>query len=532
MKSLGSYIALMFLVSITTSVSGAGSSEKQRVWNFDRENVGKVPADWSIRQTNPSKAMATWQVIKEPTAPSHSNVMALTETKNYDGTFNLAIATNTSYKDLDLSVKVKPISGEEDQGGGPIWRCRDENNYYITRFNPLESNFRVYSVKNGRRRQLQSARVDTQPGTWYTVRVRMVGDHITCYLNGRKLLEATDDTFKDAGMIGLWTKSDAVTRFDDLGVRVTHTQETSALMLRQTIALPGVKGRFDHLTLDETGNRLFLAALGNDTVEVIDLTAGRRIHRITGLSEPQGILYLPKAKKVVVACGGDGTVRSFDAGTFQETARRDLGDDADNLRWGASNESLYVAFGDGALGALDPGTLTVRYETKLAGHPESFQLDRLSGHIYVNVPDARQIAVIDPGKRSVLTTWKLAGASENYPMALDQTGKRLFVGCRKPARLLVFDTVSGSNLATVECVGDADDIFYDAEKNRVYVIGGEGFVDIFSASPALSYPRMAHIRTSPGARTGLFVSSRKLLYVALPALEEQDAQVQVFQVFP
>ena len=110
--------------------------------------------------------MATWQVAVDPTAPSRSRVMALTETQNYDGTFNMAIADGTSYRDVDLSVRVRAVSGSEDQGGGPVWRCRDENNYYVTRFNPLESNFRVYYVKNGRRKQLQSARIHTQPGTW------------------------------------------------------------------------------------------------------------------------------------------------------------------------------------------------------------------------------------------------------------------------------------------------------------------------------------------------------------------------------
>jgi len=188
------------------------------LWSYDKDATGKVPKGWSIRQTRPTEAMAVWQVIADPSAPGKGNVLALTKTENYNGTYNLAIADGSSFKDLDLTVKVKAVKGEEDQGGGPIWRCQDENNYYICRFNPLETNFRVYFVKNSKRKQLQSYNIETKPGKWYTIRVTMVGDHITCYLDGKKMLDVKDDTFKEAGTVGLWTKADAVTSFDDLTV--------------------------------------------------------------------------------------------------------------------------------------------------------------------------------------------------------------------------------------------------------------------------------------------------------------------------
>jgi hypothetical protein len=188
------------------------------VGHFDNEQPGLVPRSWSIRETNPTESLATWQVVGDETAPSPPNVLALTHSENYDGTFNLAIAENATFRDLDLTVRVKAVKGEEDQGGGPIWRCKDENNYYICRFNPLESNYRIYKVVEGRRRTLDSAIVELQAGRWYAVGVTMVGDQITCYLNGRRLLEAEDDTFAGSGMVGLWTKADAVTSFDDLVV--------------------------------------------------------------------------------------------------------------------------------------------------------------------------------------------------------------------------------------------------------------------------------------------------------------------------
>jgi hypothetical protein len=190
-------------------------------WDFEQDEVGSTPKRWSITETNPTESRATWQVTKDWSSRPGTNVMALTRTENYDGTFNLAIAKKSSFRNLDLTVRVKAVSGTEDQGGGPIWRCKDRNNYYICRFNPLESNFRVYVVVDGRRQQLASDRVDVVANRWYEIRVVMEDDEITCWLDGEELLYATDSHFDRAGMVGLWTKADAVTSFDDLVVRST-----------------------------------------------------------------------------------------------------------------------------------------------------------------------------------------------------------------------------------------------------------------------------------------------------------------------
>jgi hypothetical protein len=192
------------------------------VWDFEQDKVGRAPKHWSITETNPTASQATWQVITDVSAPSGANVLALTDSNNYDGTFNLAIAKRSSFQDLDLTVRVKAVSGGEDQGGGPIWRCRDRNNYYICRFNPLEGNFRLYVVADGRRRQLASDRVAVSAGRWYEIRVLMEGDEITCWLDGDELLFASDSHFERAGKVGLWTKADAVTSFDGLAVRPAY----------------------------------------------------------------------------------------------------------------------------------------------------------------------------------------------------------------------------------------------------------------------------------------------------------------------
>jgi hypothetical protein len=202
-----------------TAKAAATPVTGQAAWDFQSDQPGLPPGQWLIAQTNPTVAPATWRVMTDSSAPKGANVLALTESKNHDGTFNLAIAQRTSFGNLDLIVRAKAVSGTEDQGGGPIWRCRDENNYYICRFNPLENNFRVYVVKDGRRRQLATAPVQLAANRWYQVGVLMIGNTITCWLDGQELLHATDDTFTKPGMVGLWTKADAVTSFDDLAVR-------------------------------------------------------------------------------------------------------------------------------------------------------------------------------------------------------------------------------------------------------------------------------------------------------------------------
>jgi uncharacterized membrane protein YkoI len=197
-------------------------------WIFDHDIVGKPPAGWEFGYTHPADGKATWTVKKDSNAFSGLNVLDL-KAASADHVFNIAMAAGTSYQDVSLRTRIRANSGEEDQGGGVIWRCRDENNYYICRLNPLESNFRVYKVVDGRRKQLQSCRLDTYPGRWYVVRATMVGDHITCYVDGKKLLDVHDDTFPGAGMVGLWTKADASSSFDNVAAQAAWASKEEQL---------------------------------------------------------------------------------------------------------------------------------------------------------------------------------------------------------------------------------------------------------------------------------------------------------------
>ena len=187
------------------------------VWTFDKDPVGKTPAGLIPKETHPGKKMGEWKVEPDKTAPSTQHVLKLM-TEEEKATFNLALLDKTSYKDVDLRVHMRADSGKEDQGGGLVWRCKDENNYYICRVNPLEKNVRVYKVVDGKREQLATAECKVETGKWYKLRAMMIGAQIECFVDGQQVLKAKDDTFKDAGMIGLWTKADASCSFENIAV--------------------------------------------------------------------------------------------------------------------------------------------------------------------------------------------------------------------------------------------------------------------------------------------------------------------------
>jgi len=229
--------------------------------------------------------------------------------------------------------------------------------------------------------------------------------------------------------------------------------------------MPNVEGRIDHLAVDLTGNRLFVAALGNDTLEVIDITGLRVARSVGGLHEPQGIRFLPDRNRVVVANGGDGATVFYDGGTLAVLHTAKTSGDADNVRYDQKAGRVYVGYAGGALAVLDGDGKSLG-DIKLAGHPESFQLETTGPRIFVNVPSAKQIAVVDREKQVVSQTWPVTAAASNYPMALDEVNHRLFVGCRQPAKLLVYDTTAGRLITSVDIVGDTDDLFYDPKMRR------------------------------------------------------------------
>jgi DNA-binding beta-propeller fold protein YncE len=304
-------------------------------------------------------------------------------------------------------------------------------------------------------------------------------------------------------------------------------QEPGGLSQKNRIDLPNVNGRIDHFSADVKGRRIFVSALGNHTLEVIDVQAGKRLQTITDLAEPQGVYYDPSTNRIFVACAQDGATKVFDAASFQLVTTAKYSGDADNIRYDARGQRIIVGYGDGALGFLDSGGKKTG-EIPLDAHPESFQLEKTGTRAFVNVPDRKQIEVVDLSANKLLTKWPVTSALKNYPMAIDEAGRRLFTGCREPAHMLVIDIDSGKQVASLPIVGDTDDLFYDAAKKRVYVIGGEGFVDVLEQKDADHYARISRQRTAPGARTGLFVPEWEELFVAVPHRGEQRAEILLY----
>lgn len=308
-----------------------------------------------------------------------------------------------------------------------------------------------------------------------------------------------------------------------------QAQAPCPLRLEQRIELPDVKGRIDHMTVDARGGRLFMAALGNNTVEVFDLKAGKRDRTIRGMAEPQGVLFRPIANRLLVASGREGSVRVLDGSSFEPIQTIALGDDADNLRIDPANARVWVGYGDGALAAIDPKGAKLA-DIPLGAHPESFQLETNGPRIFVNLPNLAKVGVVDRNKGTVVARWSTGDASANFPMALDEGHKRLFVVCRSPARLVVLSTETGGIVAALPTVGDADDVFCDEAAKRLYVSGGEGAIAVYRQVDADRYEQMARVATIKGARTSLFSAALGRLFVAVPRDGQSPAALWVYEV--
>jgi DNA-binding beta-propeller fold protein YncE len=314
------------------------------------------------------------------------------------------------------------------------------------------------------------------------------------------------------------------------GIATVGAQSAVPLKLKQTFPLSGVEGRIDHFAFDPTGERLFVCALGNNTVEVLDLRKGERVHSIAGLGAPQGVGYAPELNRLFVANDKGGVCKIYDGKSFQAVGELRLEDDADNVRYDETRKKIYVGFGSGGIAVVNASDGKQVGSIKLSAHPEAFQLEKKGGRIFVNVPNSRYVAVVDRDKGEVVARWKTDPVFANFPMALDEADHRLFVGCRLPSRLVVLNTDSGDVIAKTDISGDCDDVFYDAKRHRVYAICGAGKIDIIEQADANTYNASAKIDTAKGARTGLFVPERDTLFVAVPHGGSQQAEIRCYQI--
>jgi YVTN family beta-propeller protein len=321
-------------------------------------------------------------------------------------------------------------------------------------------------------------------------------------------------------------------------VATAHGQTPSPLKLLQKIPMPGVQGRLDHSAVDLKGKRLFVAALGDNqnTVEVIDLQANKRVSSIPGQSKPQGVFYSSDLKKLFVANGTDGTCKVFDANTLKLIDSLAIGVDADHVGYDPAAKYLYVGVGDaksGALSVIDTRTNKHVEDIKTDARPGGIKFDKGSPRIFVTLAGSTNLGVVDRKSHQQIATWPVTGVQGNVSLALDDKDHRLFAGSRNPPMLTIFDTASGKQVSQVEGIAGIDDLWYDARNHRVYASGGRGtdvgFVYVYQQKSPDQYELVSKIPTAASAGTSLWVPELNRLYVAAPANERENAGVLVFE---
>jgi hypothetical protein len=304
--------------------------------------------------------------------------------------------------------------------------------------------------------------------------------------------------------------------------------EAPYLRLIGSVNLPGIEGRIDHMDLDSAGGRLFIAAHDANRLVVVDIKRGTIISVITGLKEPQGVLYMPEFDRVYVTNGGDGSLMIFESSSLALRKTIHLNDDADNLRYVHGSEFAYAGYGNGAIGIIRISEEKLLNDIPLDGHPESFCIDKSKQLIYVNVPSAGEIEVISLNNRKVVKKWKLRGVRGNYPLAMNVPGRELFVGCRKPSRILVVNTDTGETLQTLDITDDVDDIFYNQASRLIYASCGSGYIHVFRQESAHRYSMVSTIKSGTGARTSMYVPEKSRLFVAVPGNKTRGAHILIF----
>lgn len=310
----------------------------------------------------------------------------------------------------------------------------------------------------------------------------------------------------------------------------TRSYGQDILKQEKEISLPNVKGRIDHLDIDIVNQIVFVAALGNNTVEVVDLKNGKVLHTIAGLSEPQGLAYVPKHHELFVANGGTGECIFYNTSNWQRTGSVKYDDDADDARYDPEADLVYVGYGSGGIGIIDAATHKQVGDVKLPAHPESFQLDAKAGKLWVNLPGSGMVGVIDIKQRKLVDKWKKLMPRANFPMAYDAAQNRVIVGYRIPATLKVFDGNSGKEICSSGMAGDADDLYWDDKSKQIIVSGGSGSIDVFKQTAGSTYKQISKINTRDGARTSLWVPELRLFILASRATGDYQAALMVYKM--
>ena len=319
-------------------------------------------------------------------------------------------------------------------------------------------------------------------------------------------------------------------------VSAAAAQSSAPLTLAKTIALKSVAGRFDHFAFDPATNRLFVAATGNHSVEIVNITDGEVAERITGLGKPHGLAWIDG--KLFVADGTLAALKIYSGSPLKLVASLPLSDDADDMVYDPSTKLLYV--GHGGSSAAVPGRVAVvnaENNTLVANlptsaHPEALEIDLEGKRIFANIADSGEIAVINGTTHAITATWKLSRAKDNVPIAYDSDDHTLIIGCRTPPRAVSLDSTSGKEISDLPSAAGADDLFYEPSSHRAYLITGSGAIDVYKVAPDKSLKSLGSVKTGPGAKTGLLVPSIHSLFVAVPADAATSAQIRIYKTAP
>jgi len=320
-----------------------------------------------------------------------------------------------------------------------------------------------------------------------------------------------------------------------LGCSLSATSQTSApLTLSRTISLPGINGKFDHLAIDIKGNRLFIAATGNHSVEVINLKTDKVQQSIAGLGKPHGLAWVEATGSLYVADGTLADLSVYSGTPLALSGKIKLSDDADDMVYDDANRMLYVGHGGDAanpakVAVVDTEHFTLVANLPVATHPEALEIDPQSRRVFANIAESNEVAVIGAKSKDIVAHWKLTKAGDNVPLVFDADHHLLLVACRTPATLLALDAGTGKELASAASAGQADDLFYDSSLHRIYLISGAGEVDSYQVGEGNSLQVLPAVHTVSGAKTALFVQSQNVLYVGVPGTSDRAGEVRVYK---
>jgi DNA-binding beta-propeller fold protein YncE len=315
---------------------------------------------------------------------------------------------------------------------------------------------------------------------------------------------------------------------------LSPAQSSAPLTLSRTIPLPGAVGKFDHLAIDPAGSRIFIAATGNHTVEVVDLKTDKIQQSITGLGKPHGLAWVAATGSLYVADGALAELRVYKGTPLMLAGKIKLSDDADDMVFDEAHHILYVGHGTGdaanptKLAVIDTDKLSLVASLSVASHPEALDIDAQTGRVFVNIADSSEVAVIDTATKAIAAHWKLTKAANNVPMAFDAKHNLLFVACRTPGTVIALDATTGKEVSRQPSAGGVDDLFYDPTLRRIYAISGAGEVDAYQLDAAKTLHALGNLRTAPGSKTALFVPAQSLLYVAVPGAGQSFSEVRVY----